>query len=183
MDNAKTGIFIKILRTELAMTQRGLAERLHITDRAVSKWERGLSAPGIDLLEPLADILGVSVTELIRGERFPEEGSAPAMEEQARDILVYSHAQVRRAASRSRGTALLAAAACLLAVLLVAGAFCWQTGILFVLDRCPSPDGAYEATVYRKELAGRGFSWGDAVSVIDRAAGGLEWRAVYGDCA
>ncbi len=52
-----------------------------------------------------------------------------------------------------------------------------------MLDRCPSPDGAYEATIYRKELAGRGFSWGDAVSVIDRAAGGLEWRAVYGDCA
>ena len=117
MDNAKTGTFIKVLRTELAMTQRGLAERLAITDRAVSKWERGLSAPGIDLLEPLADILGVSVTELIRGERFPEEGSAPAMEEQARDILVYSHAQVRRAASRSRGTALLAAAAC--------WRFCW----------------------------------------------------------
>lgn len=41
MDNGKTGAFIKALRTEQGMTQRELAERLHITDRAVSKWERG----------------------------------------------------------------------------------------------------------------------------------------------
>lgn len=41
MDNAKTGTFIRQLRTEFSMTQKQLAERLHISDRAVSKWERG----------------------------------------------------------------------------------------------------------------------------------------------
>lgn len=183
MDNIKTGAFIKALRTELGLTQRELAERLHITDRAVSKWERGLSAPGIDLLEPLAEILGVSVVELIRGERIPEEEHTPALAEHARELLVYSRSEVRRTSSRSRGMALLIAAACLLGVSLAAGAFCWKTGILFVLDQCPSPDGAYQATVYRKELAGLWeFSWRDAVSVIDRAADGLEWRGIYGDC-
>lgn len=184
MDNIKTGAFIKALRTELGLTQRELAERLHITDRAVSKWERGLSAPGIDLLEPLAEILRVSMVELIRGERLPKEEFTPAMAEQARELLVYSRSEVRRTSSRSRGMALLIAAACLLAVSLAAGAFCWKTGILFVLDRCPSPDGAYQATVYSKELASPpwGFSWRDAVSVIDRAADGLEWRAIYGNC-
>lgn len=43
MDNGKTGAFIRALRMELGWTQRELAERLHITDRAVSKWERGVS--------------------------------------------------------------------------------------------------------------------------------------------
>ena len=43
MDNVKTGQFIRDLRREKNMTQRELADRLHITDRAVSKWERGVS--------------------------------------------------------------------------------------------------------------------------------------------
>ena len=59
MDNLKTGAFIKSCRKEKKMTQKELADRLHVTDRAVSKWERGLSAPDIALLEPLASVLGV----------------------------------------------------------------------------------------------------------------------------
>ena len=54
MDNAKTGTFIKELRKEKHLTQKELADLLHVTDRAVSKWERGLCAPDISLLEPLA---------------------------------------------------------------------------------------------------------------------------------
>ena len=51
MDPTKTGALIRALRKERNMTQKDLAERLHITDRAVSKWERGLCAPDISLLE------------------------------------------------------------------------------------------------------------------------------------
>ena len=69
MDNTKTGQLIKELRKGKGMTQKELAEMLHITDRAVSKWERGLCAPDIALLEPLAGILGCSVLDLIAGER------------------------------------------------------------------------------------------------------------------
>lgn len=61
MDNEKIGAFIKELRKEQGLTQKELAEALSITDRAVSKWERGLNAPDIALLEPLAKLLGVSV--------------------------------------------------------------------------------------------------------------------------
>ena len=58
MDNQQTGRLIRELRTEQGMTQRELAQRLHVTDRAVSKWERGLCAPDLSLLEPLADAGG-----------------------------------------------------------------------------------------------------------------------------
>ncbi|MBE6865446.1 MAG: helix-turn-helix transcriptional regulator [Ruminococcaceae bacterium] len=50
MDIAKIGNFIKELRKEKGYTQKELAEKLHITDRAVSKWERGLSAPDLPML-------------------------------------------------------------------------------------------------------------------------------------
>ena len=62
----------------------------------------------------------MSVAELIRGERLPQEEHTPALAEQARELLVYSRREVRRTTSRSRGMALLIAAACLLAVLLAA---------------------------------------------------------------
>ena len=73
MDTTKTGALIRELRKERNMTQKDLADQLHLTDRAVSKWERGLCAPDISTLEPLAAILQVTVTELIAGERMPEK--------------------------------------------------------------------------------------------------------------
>ncbi len=184
MNNEKTGTFIKALRTEKGLTQRELAERLHITDRAVSKWERGLNAPDIALLEPLAEILEVSVVELIRGERIPEEEHTPALEGHAREVLAYSGQEARRR-ERSAWTRAALVLACALAVLaFVIGFVGWRTGYFFVLDRCPSPDGAYQTTVYRKGLEGRGFSWQDAVSVIAAAPNGAEYRSIYGyeDC-
>ncbi len=69
MDNLKTGALIRELRKEKGLTQLALAEQLHITDRAVSKWERGICAPDIALLEPLSHALGTTVTELITGQR------------------------------------------------------------------------------------------------------------------
>ena len=83
LDNVKTGALIKQLRRDKGMTQKDLAGQLHITDRAVSKWERGISAPDISLLEPLSEILGVSVVELIRGELA--ESAAPEAESAARE--------------------------------------------------------------------------------------------------
>ena len=54
-------------------TQKQLAEKLFVSDKAVSKWERGLSLPDITLLGPLAEILGVTVTELLQAQRISEE--------------------------------------------------------------------------------------------------------------
>ena len=69
MDENKIGQFILELRKEQKITQRDLAAQLHITDKAVSKWERGLSCPDISLLTSLADILGVTTSELLNGQR------------------------------------------------------------------------------------------------------------------
>lgn len=68
MDNTKTGALIAARRRTLGLTQDELAEQLHVTGKAVSKWERGLSFPGVDLLIPLADTLGVTVMDLLAGE-------------------------------------------------------------------------------------------------------------------
>ena len=54
------------------MTQVELAQKLQVTDKAVSKWERGLGFPDINTIEPLADALGVSVLEIMRSERIAE---------------------------------------------------------------------------------------------------------------
>ena len=58
---------IKALRKERNMSQRELAEYLHITDKAISKWERGLSFPDITVLIPLSEVLGVSLYDLLTG--------------------------------------------------------------------------------------------------------------------
>lgn len=73
MEKEKIGGFIKEMRTLQKLTQKELANRVHVTDKAVSKWERGLSAPAVDLLQPLSEALGVSVMELLDGQRHGEE--------------------------------------------------------------------------------------------------------------
>jgi len=69
MNNEKFGELISELRKEKSLTQRELADRLHVTDKAVSKWERGKGYPEITLLQSLADVLGVTASELLSGER------------------------------------------------------------------------------------------------------------------
>ena len=73
MEKEKFGNFVAFLRKEQGMTQKDLAEKLCLTDKAVSKWERGLSFPDISMLEPLAEIFGVTILELLQGERMQEE--------------------------------------------------------------------------------------------------------------
>lgn len=68
MDNQKIASFISELRKEKNLTQKELAEQLNITDKAVSKWERGQSYPDITILPPLCALLGVTVSELLNGE-------------------------------------------------------------------------------------------------------------------
>ena len=68
MDAQKTGKIISRKRKSMNMTQGELAKKLHITDKAVSKWERGLSFPDISVLIPLAEILDISLYDLLKGD-------------------------------------------------------------------------------------------------------------------
>ncbi len=78
----KFGAFVAVLRKEKGLTQKELGELLFVTDKTVSKWERGLSLPSVSLLLPLSEVLGVTVTELLRGERTQTESLSVAEVEQ-----------------------------------------------------------------------------------------------------
>lgn len=67
MDNQKIGAFIAARRKEMGLTQQQLAERLGVTNKAVSKWESGNGIPDISLFTALAEVLGVTADELLRG--------------------------------------------------------------------------------------------------------------------
>ena len=73
IDKAKFGAFVAQLRKEKGLMQKELAEKLYVSDKAVSKWERGLSIPDVAILVPLAEILGVTVTELLECRRLPKD--------------------------------------------------------------------------------------------------------------
>ena len=64
MDYEKTGALILYLRKEKGLTQKQLADMLNISDRAVSKWERGLGMPDISLMPEISEIFGVNIEKL-----------------------------------------------------------------------------------------------------------------------
>lgn len=70
MNQEKIGKFISELRKEKNMTQLELANKLGITDRAISKWENGRGMPDVSLLEPLCNELNISISELLKGEKI-----------------------------------------------------------------------------------------------------------------
>ena len=103
MNSEKTGRLIAAARAQAGLTQKQLAGRLHISDRTVSRWERGVGFPDLSLLEPLADELGLSVLELLRGEAMPaDEPSVPQAEQAVRDTLKTAGEHIRRTVRRFR---------------------------------------------------------------------------------
>ena len=75
MNQIKIGRFIAECRKKANLTQLQLADRLGITDKAVSKWERGITMPDTSIMLTLCDILGISVIELLSGEKINMENS------------------------------------------------------------------------------------------------------------
>lgn len=112
MDNIKTGVLISEIRKEKGLTQKQLAKQLQISDRTVSKWERGAGFPDVSFLEPLASILEVHVLDLLRGERTAEDNVQAAVSE-ALAALIERRRQTRRSIVRE--------AAKVVAFLLIAG--------------------------------------------------------------
>ena len=75
MDQLKIGKFIAERRKQKSLTQMQLAEKLSITDKAISKWERGIAMPDTSIMIELCDILGISVNELLSGEKISMENN------------------------------------------------------------------------------------------------------------
>lgn len=81
MDQIKIGKFIASCRKERGMTQANLAEKLRISDRAISKWETGKSMPDSGIMLELCDLLKINVNELLSGERIMTEAYDKRAEE------------------------------------------------------------------------------------------------------
>ena len=81
MDQIKIGKFIAERRKKANLTQAELAEKLLITDKAVSKWERGIAMPDSSIMLELCGILGITVNELLTGEELNMENSNPKNEQ------------------------------------------------------------------------------------------------------
>lgn len=148
VDNEKMGRLIREARKEKGLTQLDVARKFGITDRAVSKWERGICAPDIGILEQLAELLGLSVAELISGERKPAQEHREAVDAAVKETISYSRKEItakkKAAAGRLAAVSVLAgilAAAVLLGVL-------WYRGSFHRVGRYPSPDGTTVTTVY-----------------------------------
>ena len=77
MERKSIGSFIAVLRKANGLTQRELADKLGISDKAVSRWERDETAPDLSLIPAIAEIFGVTSDELLRGERAGEKDNSP----------------------------------------------------------------------------------------------------------
>ncbi len=100
MDQIKIGKFIADERKRKGYTQKQLSEKLEISDKTISKWERGNGFPEVSLLLPLCNELEISVNELLSGERLSEEEYQKKAEENMTDLV--------REAQESREKILLA---------------------------------------------------------------------------
>ena len=81
MDLVKIGQYIAGKRKDVGLTQRQLAERLNMSDKSVSKWERGVCLPNVSVYQELCDILGISINEFLAGEDISEENIAQKSED------------------------------------------------------------------------------------------------------
>ena len=86
MDQIKIGRFIAACRKRANLTQLQLADKLGITDKAISKWERGITMPDTSIMLELCDILGISVNEILSGEKINMENSSQKNEQLLLDM-------------------------------------------------------------------------------------------------
>ena len=99
IDRKAFGVFVAALRKEKGLTQKAVAQQLCVSDKAVSKWETGVSLPDTVLLIPLAKLLDVSVTELLMSERLPKEDALKPdqVEDLVKTAITYADDRPERA--------------------------------------------------------------------------------------
>lgn len=131
MDKNTTGRFIAELRKQKGFTQKELAEKLMVTDKAISRWETGKGLPDTSLLKPLGDVLGVSVTELLSGKEIEEVD----MKERADNIILEALNYSKRMLASVIGTILfiIGIAFIISPLFLASQSHIWALGIIIVV--------------------------------------------------
>lgn len=134
MDAKKLGQFIAEIRKEKEMTQAELASKLHVTDKAVSKWERGLGLPDINSIEPLSDALGISVAEVIQAKRIPDDH---VTQENASEMLtdVFDMVKQQRKLERKHHALILVGVLLPIVLVFLGDTMGWM-GMFFVVAPC-----------------------------------------------
>lgn len=129
MDLIKIGKFIAFCRKKKNLTQEQLAEKLYITDRAVSKWERGLSLPDASIMLELCNILGINVNELLIGEEIMMKD----YNEKTEELLVELARQDEIKNKRIIAITAIASVVCVIfyIVLVILAAYCLGEGTTF----------------------------------------------------
>ena len=114
MDTKRFGAFISERRKEHHMTQADLAGKVGVTDKAVSRWERGLGFPDINTMEPLAEALDVSLLELMRSEMQTTEGANVKKDEAAEVAInqIREKEYIQKFKAENEGKEVLAVAIC-----------------------------------------------------------------------
>lgn len=124
MNREHFGRFIADIRKERGMTQQDLAQKLHVTNTAVSKWERGLSYPDLTLLEELSDALGLRISELMACKKEETEEAQMPCEESNIHALLNMAKETARLHRREVG---ILAGIIIIALILVATVTCYFT--------------------------------------------------------
>ncbi|MGN0472767.1 MAG: helix-turn-helix domain-containing protein [Lachnospiraceae bacterium] len=125
MDQVKIGKFIARCRKEQNLTQMMLAEKLGITDRAVSKWETGRSMPDSSVMLELCDLLSINVNELLRGERIMMEDAEKVSEELVITLKKREEEQSRTMLHLELFIGLMGTINC--AILMIIGVLLWES--------------------------------------------------------
>ena len=100
MDTVKTGSFLKELRKEKGLTQEQLGEKVGVTNKTVSRWENGNYMPPVECLEMLSDLYGVSINEIVSGQRLEPDQFPDAAESNLKGALELSEEAYRKSEKR-----------------------------------------------------------------------------------
>ena len=144
MEQEKIGRYIAEKRKSLGLTQKQLAQKLNMSDKSVSKWERGVCLPDVSVYSELCEILGIRISEFFAGEDIPAESVAEHSEKSLMQAAEEGHRYRKRIRHLTAG---ILAAAALFAVLLLSGCFylyCSNHPVMILQRGHAKSDGSLE---------------------------------------
>lgn len=174
MNENKTGTFISTLRKEKELTQAQLAEKLNVTDKAVSRWETGKGMPDSSLLVPLADILGITVNELLTGEKIPEEAYTQKLDDNLIDAVQETEKAIKQ---RNIAKALLFVAVIVftLSISLLTTVIYLMSTSIYEATYSYNDEGFYSGILYKNDS----YVYWDEIDDTYCASGDIERTDMY----